>query len=998
MKKRFPKFLSAVLAAVLLLSMVPAMAADAYGQQLQERSVQLNEGTQLQIENYLSGSGGLRQEIYVTYSPNENVTPVVTYGGSVTGRQNASAAARELEEAGYRVVAGVNGDFFDSNGVPTGILVSGGRLLSSDGGNYAVGFRDDGSAVIGRPGLSLTGSINGEGSFYVAGVNKARSSSGGIYLYTYEFKAAHNTGTTDPGVEVILEPVEEACPAIGATTEYEVVEVVESTGGAADIEEGQVILSVNAAAAAWELNYMRSMEPGDTFGLTVTAADEDWNDVVEAVGGLHLLVEDGRARSGLDNAANPRTAIGVKENGDVVIYTVDGRQSGHSIGSSLDLLAQRMEELGCETAICFDGGGSTTAVATMPAGEEAQVLNRPSDGSLRAVTDCLFLVASGEATGEAGQVHLWADSSFVLAGSTVEITATLTDTNFIPMDEAVELDASDGDTDGSLFTAPEDGGSVTITGRADGERSTLDLTVVETPDEIRLYSGSSQVTSITLAPGESLDLTASAIYRRLEILSSNTGYDWEVSGDVGEVTEDGVFTAGQFPASGTLTVSAGRTSLEIPVTVSTKTPRLLEGFEGDLTGLTGTNAVLSAADSLHVHNGWAALRMDYTLTAPEDAEEGAAGTASVAMALTIPSGYDRLTAWVWGDGSGNTLALTTGSGQSVELTALDFTGWRQVTAQLPSGTTSVTALTVSGQASQSGTLYLDQLVAAYEDAVDSTPPVITGSLSDGVLTATVTDAVDGTPAASQLTLTCDGQVIAFQLDSAAGAITADLSGILSDGGAHRITLSARDQSGNLIRASWDVARESSESPFPDLTLADGGKHWAADYVNYFYLHGVVTGVERDGEVYAEPDRGMTRAEFAVMIYRWLGLNASDYAQTELPFSDAGEIESWALDAARAMYAEGIMQGTGRSDGTVTFDPDEIITRAQAMTMLGRLQERGYVTASLEGFSDSADVPDWAAPYLETMYAQGILSGSDGRLEPNAPMTRGQACKVLYMLW
>ena len=66
MKKRFPKFLSAVLAAVLLLSMVPAMAADAYGQQLQERSVQLNEGTQLQIENYLSGSGGLRQEIYVT--------------------------------------------------------------------------------------------------------------------------------------------------------------------------------------------------------------------------------------------------------------------------------------------------------------------------------------------------------------------------------------------------------------------------------------------------------------------------------------------------------------------------------------------------------------------------------------------------------------------------------------------------------------------------------------------------------------------------------------------------------------------------------------------------------------------------------------------------------------------------------------------------------------------------------------------------------------------
>ena len=998
MKKRFPKFLSAVLAAVLALSMVPALAAEAYGQQLQQRTAQLHEDTRLYVENYLSTGGSPRQEVYVTYSPGGDVSPVAFYGGSVTGRQSVFAAARELEEAGWRVVAGVNGDFFDSNGVPTGILVSGGRLLSSDGGNYAVGFREDGSAVIGRPGLSLAGSVNGEGNFYVAGVNKARSDSGGIYLYTYEFKAAHNTGTTDPGVEVILEPVEEACPRIGATTEYEVVKVVESDGGAAKIEEGQAVLSVNAAAAEWELNYMRAMEPGDTFGLTVTAADEDWNDVAEAIGGLYLLVEDGRARSGLDNSANPRTAVGVKANGDVVLYTVDGRRSGHSVGSSLDLLAQRMEELGCETAIALDGGGSTTAVATMPWSAEAQVLNRPSDNSPRAVTNCLLLVADNESTGRAGQVHLWADSAYVLAGSTVEISAALTDTGFLPMDETVALTASDGEMDGSQFTAPSSGGSVTITGQAEGKRETLDLTVVETPDEIRLSSGGSAVTSITLAPGESLELSAAAIYRKLEILSSCGGFDWEVTGDVGQVDEDGVFTAGRFPASGTLIVSAGRTSVEIPVTVSSKTPRVLEDFEGDLSGLTGENVTLSAADSLHIHNGWGALRMDYTLTAPEDAEEGAAGTASVRLDLAIPSGYDRLTAWVWGDGSGNTLSLATGSGQSVELAALDFTGWRQVSVQLPSGTDAVTALTASGQAGQSGTLYLDQLVAAYEDAVDSEPPVITGSLSGGVLTAVVTDAVDGLPAASQLSLTCDGQEIAFQVDSAAGSITADLTQLLADGSAHRITLTARDQSGNLSRASWDAARESGASPFPDLTTPDGGKHWAADYVNYFYLHGVITGVERDGVAYAEPDRGMTRAEFAVMLCRWLGLDGADYAQTELPFADAGAIEPWALDAARAMYAEGIMLGTGQADGTVTFDPNDVVTRAQAMTMLGRLQKRGYPAASLSAFSDSADVPDWAAPYLETMYAQGILTGSDGRLEPNGPMTRGQACKVLYMMW
>ena len=140
-----------LLIVAMLLTMAPAYAADedsaAYGQRMTSHTTQLNEGTTLDTGAYWSTYyAGARQETYVTYSPNSAVTPVVTYGGSVTARQTASAAAAELEDLGYRVVAGVNGDFFDSNGVPTGILVSGGYLLSSDGGNYAVGFRADGSA------------------------------------------------------------------------------------------------------------------------------------------------------------------------------------------------------------------------------------------------------------------------------------------------------------------------------------------------------------------------------------------------------------------------------------------------------------------------------------------------------------------------------------------------------------------------------------------------------------------------------------------------------------------------------------------------------------------------------------------------------------------------------------------------------------------------------------------------------------------------------------
>ena len=64
-----------------------------------------------------------------------------------------------------------------------------------------MGFRKDGSAVIGKPGLSISANLGYQGSdssgYFtdiirtVAGINKARVSTGGIYLYTYDF----TTGT-----------------------------------------------------------------------------------------------------------------------------------------------------------------------------------------------------------------------------------------------------------------------------------------------------------------------------------------------------------------------------------------------------------------------------------------------------------------------------------------------------------------------------------------------------------------------------------------------------------------------------------------------------------------------------------------------------------------------------------------------------------------------------------------------------------------------------------
>lgn len=72
-------------------------------------------------------------------------------------------------------------------------------------------------------------------------------------------------------------------------------------------------------------------------------------------------------------ARHPRTAIGIKADGKVILLTVDGRQE-NSAGMSLHELTKTMRYLGCVDAINLDGGGSTTLWT-----EKNGVVNYPSD-------------------------------------------------------------------------------------------------------------------------------------------------------------------------------------------------------------------------------------------------------------------------------------------------------------------------------------------------------------------------------------------------------------------------------------------------------------------------------------------------------------------------------------------------------------------------------------------------------------------------------------------
>src|SRR5207237_6225754 len=93
-----------------------------------------------------------------------------------------------------------------------------------------------------------------------------------------------------------------------------------------------------------------------------------------------VIVRDGKPvfRANEDFSAlqlsprSPRTAVGQRADGRILLVAVDGRQPGYSVGMTNFELALAMMQLGCVTASALDSGDSTTMAF------DGQLLNRPS--------------------------------------------------------------------------------------------------------------------------------------------------------------------------------------------------------------------------------------------------------------------------------------------------------------------------------------------------------------------------------------------------------------------------------------------------------------------------------------------------------------------------------------------------------------------------------------------------------------------------------------------
>jgi hypothetical protein len=332
------------------------------------------------------------------------------------------------------------------------------------------------------------------------------------------------------------------------------------------------------------------------------------------------------------------------------------------------------------------------------------------------------------------------------------------------------------------------------------------------------------------------------------------------------------------------------------------------------------------------------------------------------------------------------------------------------------GTVDASGLFTAGSEAGSGVLTVTagKTVQTVDIAVLSSAPLLTLTLEEGLLPeegsvpeeeplpeeepappaamlrGSVTSQSGLIPSPQSLTVFYDGAPLPLTFDAATGAFSAPLPE--ADGLLHRVTAEIEDAAGRRSRASLDLAKTlETVSPFADVT-----GHWAASWLDYLYDHGVMTGAVSGEQLLARPDSGITRQELATMLWRAYGQGVA-LSDAPLPFADADQIAPWAQEAARGMAAMGIIQGVTGADGALRFAPTDTVTRAQAVTMLGRLVGEGFAVTPTN-FADGDTIGDWALPHVEQMVSLGFLGGfDDATFRPAAPMTRAQVAKVLYLM-
>ena len=162
-----------------------------------------------------------------------------------------------------------------------------------------------------------------------------------------------------------------------------------------------------------------------------------------------------------------------------------------------------------------------------------------------------------------------------------------------------------------------------------------------------------------------------------------------------------------------------------------------------------------------------------------------------------------------------------------------------------------------------------------------------------------------------------------------------------------------------------IAQQPTGKTFVDVEKSD----WFADAVAYVTDKGLMNGTGSDT---FSPNASTTRGMLMTVLARYAGTDTTG----STPWYQKGM--EWA-------------KANGVSDGT---NPEVNITREQLVTMLYRYAGSPAASGSLDNFSDASTVSSYAVNAMQWAVANGIVNGSNGKLNPKNNATRAEVAAIL----
>ncbi len=526
---------------------------------------------------------GLAHAYVINANTQTNGIKAMVFNGEVRGTYTLANMIKYAGEQGYKVLAGINGDIFDTaTGTPKGLTINQGNIITS-------GYEPDRSLV-----------FDSEGKASMQKVNLTYGLKGFINsTQTITTTTPAVTVTSDSGIEVVIAPKEnttstnvtqkEFATNIGffnvpqggsnglhlfnrhysksTRTSGNCVEVVIDTGSSDNIQlkvnntikgvvksvqmntcntpigESEVVLS--AVANSTSAPTLNNIAIGSEVEISVTDNNNTGlENAVEAMGIYYSIVANGVIDTTGTNP-NPRTVVGIKADGSLVLYVLDGRQPTVSNGLGLIDTAKHMIALGCVSAFNMDGGGSSVLYARLPGLESGAVLkNSPAQSSQRSVSNGLLLVYKGTGSSVAENLHIYPELTLSMSGADVQIgtyaSNNLYEKMTVPGNVVYSLSGEEGSISSTgLFTAGSSPGRVTINASSGTLSGSTEVEIVNPAN----LSFSPSVSKLILDINQTADIDMKVKTGASTVNSKDSLFNWSCDPEIGIIDQNGKFNA-----------------------------------------------------------------------------------------------------------------------------------------------------------------------------------------------------------------------------------------------------------------------------------------------------------------------------------------------------------------------------------------------------------------------------------------------------------------------